>query len=469
MRKLLGLTALLLALPMAAMAGEAPGYFFKPGGGSGTIASGTANRIPRYTAATTIGNGTLEDDGAGTMGVPGAAAGAAGTSFQFSGSSAGAVTAAHGAAGGDITFSPGQASSGNGTNKNGGLAGTFSISGESGGDATGTGTGGAGSTISFAGGPGGAAAGVGGTSGAGGRINYTAGAPGAANGGTAGAYGWHQFTGYAKIIGQNDAVQLTVKGSATQTANLVEFQTSAGAKGMTFDVTNGVVAFPLTFRLGGSTAAPTDNAGSKVVFYAGAPSGFNLSGDTRLFWWSDGSGVAGSQDTAIYRAAASVVTIGDAATGKGFFQSAAGQIVKTADQTVDSTTAANDTHLVSVSLATTRKIAFELALFFTAGDTLADGWVLSFDQGTATATDFIAEAQVFDGGLATAATNYRTTALATVMSQTATTNTNFEVIVKGHLTVNGAGTFGIKWGKEADAGTALTLRKGSRLMLWDMP
>ena len=144
-------------------------------------------------------------------------------------------------------------------------------------------------------------------------------------------------------------------------------------------------------------------------------------------------------------------------------------MVKTADQVVDSTTAANDTHLVTLSIATTRKIAFEADLFFSAGDTLTDGWVLSFDQGTATATDFIASAVCFDGGVATAVTNQRTTALATVMSQTITVNTDFEVQVRGHLTVNGAGTFGLKWGKEADAGTRLTLRKGSRLRLWDMP
>lgn len=258
-------------------------------------------------------------------------------------------------------------------------------------------------------------------------------------------------------------VPLVIQAKASQTADLMHFQTSTGGANSGVDKA-GVIQCNTFSSVGGTLPQTT----ASLLIYQGT---LYQASDKQIAWDSDTDVVSVTQDVGINRAAANVLSItrGVQGTNTGWIQNPAGDLVKTADQVVDSTTAANDTHLVTLSIATTRKIAFEADLFFSAGDTLTDGWVLSFDQGTATATDFIASAVCFDGGVATAVTNQRTTALATVMSQTITVNTDFEVQVRGHLTVNGAGTFGLKWGKEADAGTGLTLRKGSRLRLWDMP
>ena len=68
-RLILSFAVLALALAGARLHAEEvlPEYSFAPssGGGSGTISSGTTDYLPKYTAATTIGDSALRDDGAG--------------------------------------------------------------------------------------------------------------------------------------------------------------------------------------------------------------------------------------------------------------------------------------------------------------------------------------------------------------------------------------------------------------------
>lgn len=62
---------LILALVLAPSLAFADGFFGggSGGSGSGTVSSGTTNTLSKYTAATTVGNSAITDDGAGAIGI----------------------------------------------------------------------------------------------------------------------------------------------------------------------------------------------------------------------------------------------------------------------------------------------------------------------------------------------------------------------------------------------------------------
>lgn len=62
---------LILALVLAPSLAFADGFFGggAGGGGSGTVSSGTTNTLSKYTAATTVGNSAITDDGSGAIGI----------------------------------------------------------------------------------------------------------------------------------------------------------------------------------------------------------------------------------------------------------------------------------------------------------------------------------------------------------------------------------------------------------------
>jgi hypothetical protein len=193
-----------------------------------------------------------------------------------------------------------------------------------------------------------------------------------------------------------------------------------------------------------------------------------LRADAQCAFSSNTGNVDATPDAGLDRVTAKVTKTTDGSTGLGWHQTA-GDLFVDADQTVDSTTLTNATSLVTASIATTRKIAFEAYLPFTAGDTVADGIKLDFGQGSATATYFIADAELIDGAGFATLTNPRVAGLTTAISVASTTNTNFVVKIKGALVVNGAGTFGLRFAKVSDAGTGLTLKRGAWMWLKDMP
>ncbi|MCW8128918.1 MAG: hypothetical protein KIS92_00910 [Planctomycetota bacterium] len=237
----------------------------------------------------------------------------------------------------------------------------------------------------------------------------------------------------------------------------------------------------ITIGTNGGTSMWVPSAGSTWAFGNNdyrmeiGNNGVGLSNNAGISWTpSTGYGSSGDlynlSDTAIPRVAPGITKTSGGSAGAAYgWHQTAGDLLVNADQAVDSATLTNATSLVTVSIATTRKIAFEAYLPFTAGDTVADGVQIDFAQGTATATYFIADAELVDGaGLATL-TNPRVSALNTAISVAATTNTNFTIKIRGALVVNGAGTFGLRFAKVADAGTGLTLKRGSWIKLWDMP
>lgn len=284
------------------------------------------------------------------------------------------------------------------------------------------------------------------------------------------------------VTGGADAVHLTVKGHSTQTAATLLTETSAGVDRLWVGnadmywyystTANDYIKFGSAGVLIGSSNAL---GGKYTLRIAGADEITIRTAANGGIGWGDNNNdlAAGANVTAFMRATQGVVKPMQGSSSvldtAGWVQNSAGDLITAADQTVDSTTLANATSLVTVSIATTRKIAFEGYFPFTAGDTVADGIKMDFDQGTATATYFIADFSLMDGNAFVTLTNARTAAIATDTSVAATTNTDFVVRVSGNIVINGAGTFGFRFAKNADAGTGLTLKRGARLRLWDMP
>ena len=307
-----------LSLPQAFTA-EAPGYTFpSSGGGSGTISSGTTNRVPRYTAATTIGDGTLVDDGTGTITVK--AGTTDGTALALIAGDAAASSNHVGYTGGLAELASGTGSNGNGTNKNGGAGGPIYITAFQGGIATGTGISGKGGLIQIQAGVGGASSGATGTAGDGDDVSVYPGLPGAANGGTPGAYGKFVVYGKTQFSGQSDAVQFLLKGSSTQTSKLLDIQKSDGTP-VGIKVTGAGTGY--NARAIDSFAVDSgDGNVSKFFWYAGNPKSQFMSSDAQLAWISGVDASAPSADTYLSRATVSVLqpVAADGSTSPGTFR-----------------------------------------------------------------------------------------------------------------------------------------------------
>lgn len=139
-----------------------------------------------------------------------------------------------------------------------------------------------------------------------------------------------------------------------------------------------------------------------------------------------------------------------------------GKNALTADYTNATATMSNLTAL-STTLIAARKYTFRMVLRFS-NSTAADGIMVDFDGGTATATDFGVNCQVYDTALLL---SQDATALATDIVATTTTGAS-KMICDGSFTVNAAGTFIPRAAEEADGGGTLTVELGSHLLMEDV-
>jgi hypothetical protein len=147
----------------------------------------------------------------------------------------------------------------------------------------------------------------------------------------------------------------------------------------------------------------------------------------------------------------------------GITQSA-GNLRVSSNVTNATTTLANATGLVSPTLTAGRTYSF-YGYLYVADSTAADGVKIAFDAGTATATNFRSHVLITDSSLRTSS---QVSALATTI--TAATITGDSIIeVSGTITVNAAGTFGIRQAQNAHTAGTLTVYQGSYLVLTDIP
>lgn len=120
------------------------------------------------------------------------------------------------------------------------------------------------------------------------------------------------FTKGQQIAGSADETQLAVKAHATQTANLQEWQNSAGAAVARLKTANGG-----TFKANVIEAGDPASSADKFLFWAGAPSNLYVASDAGVVWDNDGDVVAVAPDVGVRRAAAGVLTIDDGGNGGG--------------------------------------------------------------------------------------------------------------------------------------------------------
>jgi len=163
------------------------------------------------------------------------------------------------------------------------------------------------------------------------------------------------------------------------------------------------------------------------------------------------------------RLGTNVARISNGSSGNGWLQQTAGRAALSADYTNATATMSNVSAL-GVTLLAGQKYTFRMALRFS-DSTAADGAVFDFDGGTATATDFGVNCQVWDTALLLSADS---TALSTDFSITTATGAS-KIVCDGSFTVNAAGTFIPRAAQEAHSAGTLTVETGSYLWVEDTP
>lgn len=225
--------------------------------------------------------------------------------------------------------------------------------------------------------------------------------------------------------------------------------------GITYSGTQVVVGSVASLLLRASSQIDFQNLSASSVVRVDATNG-NV---TSIGSYYMGSSVSAG-DAGIGRLAAGVVR---EATG-GWIQNTAGCARVTGDGTNITITPA--TTGLSVTVKASRHYSFKLVLFVEE-TTAADGLRVDFNGGTATMTDFRVHGTVADTAGVRSLT--QSVALDTDITDTTTTGASMAVF-EGHFTVNAAGTFIPRYAKEADAaGAALNLRRGSYLLVEDVP
>lgn len=133
----------------------------------------------------------------------------------------------------------------------------------------------------------------------------------------------------------------------------------------------------------------------------------------------------------------------------------------TSNVTNATATLANATGLVTTTNLTAGKTYRITGNIYVVDSVAAEGIKIALDAGTATATNIRAEMIITDSALKTAA---QVSALAT--ATTAATVTGDSIIqIVGTITVNAAGTFGIRFAQNSHTSGTATLYQGSVLHL----
>jgi hypothetical protein len=187
-----------------------------------------------------------------------------------------------------------------------------------------------------------------------------------------------------------------------------------------------------------------------------------------LIGWASGGGVPGTFDTALGRTVANVVEInnGTAGTLAGCYLHWGGQARVTSDVTFTSTTTLATVTGLTVNVAAGRTYSFVAELSWT--DAAAGGLQLAM-AGTATATNIIYDGYIIDSGANGIKGNAQATALGGVVASATTTGTAGHARISGTITVNAAGTLLVQAAQNTSSGTATTIKRGSYMIVHDMP
>jgi hypothetical protein len=231
-------------------------------------------------------------------------------------------------------------------------------------------------------------------------------------------------------------------------------------------------ALSIGFGLGGFGAGGTISEDTNNIYVGGSNTGFAIYkggglaslGSTGNYAFTS-TNASGSRDTAISRVVGNVIAFNGGFGGSGGWFNYGGQARVTSDFSVTSSTALTNVTGLSVSVAAGRTYMFEACLQVTDA---AAGGVQAAIAGTATATAIQYTGYTIADNAIKGKAN--ATALATAVGSTTTTETSGIVVqIFGTITVNAAGTLTVQMAQNTSNATATIAKRGSYLIVQDMP
>lgn len=240
-------------------------------------------------------------------------------------------------------------------------------------------------------------------------------------------------------------------------SGILKIGTISGSNWLNIDGTNNIVYYVDTSGHRAVVWSPTANSNTGIW-------SFNASNGVG---WTSSATDAGfpAPDTSIYRAASKVIQIGDGAADANGWLNWGGQARVTSDFPITSSTVLTNVTGLSVNVAAGRTYYFEAELYVTDA---AAGGVQAAIAGTATATAIQYTGYTIADNAIKAKTN--ATALATAVGSTLTTETSGIIVrITGTITVNAAGSLTVQMAQNTSNGTATTAKRGSYLIVHDMP
>lgn len=294
-------------------------------------------------------------------------------------------------------------------------------------------------------------------------------------------------TGGIALVNQSAAVvPFSVTGAAAQSANLLEVTANGGAAGGLFKVTSDGSVVVAAGGNPAKIAGPTGVTGNRIeitnddrlrvisnalelgngreAWINSASLGFGRG--FHLYWSSNSTDPAqGSHETGLSDYAPGVVSVDTAGENDRLGWVVGGSTCfvgsdQTNATTTSQTSACYVTGTTPIALAGGKSYRIDCYMPM-ANSVAADGAVIDFDGGTATATAFRASMTAFDSALAASESG---TALANDFNATTFTGDGY-MEFRGFLEVNVAGTFQPRFFMNAATTGTLTLYKGASCKL----
>ena len=242
----------------------------------------------------------------------------------------------------------------------------------------------------------------------------------------------------------------------TTTANTLTIGTQSGGTGTARAVTINSAAAPLRLQDAGTDILYLNSAGATM------DSGPSMQNTHTLGW-----GPAGV-NTGISRPVTGVISIDTGYQNHGGWFNYAGELRVTADVTATSTTTLATVTGLSVALQAGRTYSFDVHISWT--DAAAGGIQLAMvATGGLTATNIIYDGWIVDSAANGIKGNAQATALGGVVANAATTGTAGHAEIHGTITVNVAGTLNVQFAQSVSNATATTAKRGSYMLIYDMP
>ncbi len=239
------------------------------------------------------------------------------------------------------------------------------------------------------------------------------------------------------------------------------FSPSSSSGGMSGTLSTGKIP-----KASGSSALADSNLSDTGTLLAGN-SPVSVRSVDQFGFSSSAADASVAADSGLGRDAAAIVKVTDGSSGKGWLSNRAGHARKTSDQAVTSSVTLTDLSDLSVTLVSGRNYQFRAVVFVNKANSLSGIRVAL--QGTATFNDLRYSIDIYDMTTRAIVANGISNALGTTVSKTTISTGENRVIVDGCCSVNTGGTLKIQGAQGTVDANATTFRRGSCLLVEDIP